>query len=495
MGIKKTKQHIRRNVLTGQTRGNVQSGFLAPSVTDTRSATIKLKQTERRPVLMNQSLGDLSGGFPAPGSSGYGVILSNFSFLTTSVTHTEGASGAQTDYVFTVLRSGNLSGAITVDWAVQGFGSNPADPADFVGGEFPYGTLVFGVNEASQQITVSVSGDATPETNEQFAVSISTPNLGTVTLDTAVGDITNDDSSPPQFDIQTSAVVHAEGNSGVTAYVFTVTRSVNLTGTDTLDWSVAGTGANPATAVDFENAAFPSGTLTFSPTDTTKTITVNVAGGTQVEQDEQFTVFIQNPSLGQIGNDNCIGTITNDDSPPAPVFDISPSAVYHLEGDSGTVLYQFTSTRQLNTSGAATLDWAVSGTGVAPADATDFGGTFPSGTLSFADTESVKTINVLVSGDATSESSETFLVTISSPSVGAVGVATATGYITDDDTAPGSGQFATMHWGDPVNQSLAEPTLAGSSVSVVGGNLPSQLAALLNFSLSSGIITMTGEAQ
>jgi hypothetical protein len=46
-------------------------------------------------------------------------------------------------------------------------------------------------------------------------------------------------------------VTHAEGNSGTTVFTFTVTRSGNLNRSSTVDWSVTGSGANPASAEDF----------------------------------------------------------------------------------------------------------------------------------------------------------------------------------------------------------------------------------------------------
>jgi hypothetical protein len=56
----------------------------------------------------------------------------------------------------------------------------------------------------------------------------------------------------------------AEGNSGLTAFPFTITRSGPATGTTTVDWSVMqGSGQAPAT--DFQNGQLPHGTVTFAP--------------------------------------------------------------------------------------------------------------------------------------------------------------------------------------------------------------------------------------
>lgn len=69
-------------------------------------------------------------------------------------------------------------------------------------------------------------------------------------------------------------------------------------------------------------------------------------------------------------------------------------------------------------------------------NAADFGGTLPSGMVNFAATDVTRTITIDVSGDTTVESDEGFTVMLSSPSTGSVlGTSTATGIITNDDSA------------------------------------------------------------
>ena len=101
------------------------------------------------------------------------------------------------------------------------------------------------------------------------------------------------------------------------------------------------------------------------------------------------------------------------------------------EGDAGTTDFTFTVTRSGDTSAAGTVDFAVSS---ATADADDFGGTLPSGTVSFAADETSKTVTVAVSGDTLPEQDESFTVTLSNASGGAViNSASAEGTIQNDD--------------------------------------------------------------
>src|SRR5947208_2059678 len=103
-------------------------------------------------------------------------------------------------------------------------------------------------------------------------------------------------------------VSHAEGNSGTTNFVFTVTRSGNLSGTSTVNYATAdGTATAPS------DYTATNGTLTFNSGDTTKTITVKVSGDTTDEPDETFFVNLSAPSGATINDGQGKGTIKNDD--------------------------------------------------------------------------------------------------------------------------------------------------------------------------------------
>jgi len=116
-----------------------------------------------------------------------------------------------------------------------------------------------------------------------------------------------------------------------------------------------------------------------------------------------------------------LGTVTIADSPT------------NNEGDAGNTAFTFTVTRTASCA-AASVDYAVTGTGANPADAADFGGVLPSGTANFAAGNTTATITIDVSGDTDVEMDETFLVTISNPAGVALGATTTdTGTISNDD--------------------------------------------------------------
>ncbi|WP_238368369.1 ExeM/NucH family extracellular endonuclease [Mesobacterium pallidum] len=140
------------------------------------------------------------------------------------------------------------------------------------------------------------------------------------------------------------------------------------------------------------------------------------------------------------------------------------------EGEAGATDFTFTVTRSGDTSGAGTVDWAVSG----DVDAADFGGTLPSGTASFAAGETETTVTIQVSGDTDDEGDEDFTVTLSNPTNGAIAGASAAGRIVNDDfeiTLISEIQGNAATWGEQFGRTDATPffgaTVAVSAV-VVG---------------------------
>ena len=313
-----------------------------------------------------------------------------------------------TSFTFTITRSGDTTGTTSVDYTVAGSGGDQADSADF-GGAQPSGTVNFAEGETSKVVTINVSGDTDIEGNEGFTVTISNPgNSEPITASTASGTIENDDTD---LSIAANSAVKAEGDSGNMPFTFTVTREGDATGETSVDYAVTGSGVDPADGDDF-GGSLPSGTVNFSDGETSVTITVNATGDQTVEQDEGFTITLSNPGHNEtITTSTASGTIENDDTS----LSIAANSAVKTEGDSGTSAFTFTVTREGDTTGETSVDYAVTGSGDDPADAADFGGTLPSGTVEFGNGETEKIITVNVSGDTDFEPDETFTVSLSNP--------------------------------------------------------------------------------
>ena len=133
---------------------------------------------------------------------------------------------------------------------------------------------------------------------------------------------------PSAFSFGVSDGAGEEGDAGTTDLTFEVTRAGGLGYAMTVEVAVAGSGAAPADAADFAGGALPAATLSFAPGETAQTATVAVAGDTDVEPDERFTVSLSNPSgnpLGATASGSRAGLIRNDDAPP-PGPDLPPIA-------------------------------------------------------------------------------------------------------------------------------------------------------------------------
>ncbi len=245
------------------------------------------------------------------------ATLPTLAIAAANASRAEGAAGTTTPFTFTVTRSGDTSGASTVAWTVGGTGTSAASASDFAGGTLPAGTLSFAAGQASQTITINVTGDGTVEGNETFAVTLSGATGATIATGSAIGTIQNDDvaATLPTLAIAAANASRAEGAAGTTTpFTFTVTRSGDTSGASTVAWAVSGTGTSAASASDFAGGTLPAGTLSFAAGQASRTITVNVAGDGTVEGNEAFAVTLSGATGATIATGSATGTIQNDDT-------------------------------------------------------------------------------------------------------------------------------------------------------------------------------------
>jgi hypothetical protein len=204
-----------------------------------------------------------------------------------------------------------------------------------------------------------------------------------------------------------------------------------------VQFNVTGTGAAPANAADFVGGVLPSGTLTFLATETSKTVTVEVAGDTALEADEGFQLALSSPTGAAITGASLGAVIQSDDS----LLSIAPTSANKPEGSGApgaTTQFTFTVTRTGALGVSQGVGFSVAGatgSGTAPATAPDFGtGVFPAGSIGFAPGQATRTITVNVRADEAQELNERFAVTLASPTGGAqIGTASAQGIILNDD--------------------------------------------------------------
>jgi hypothetical protein len=216
------------------------------------------------------------------------------------VTLTEGNTGTRTA-TFTVTLSAAGTQPITVAYTT-GNGSATAG-SDY---QAASGTLTFAPGETSKTLSVLVNGDRSGEPTENFVINLSSPTNANIADGQGVGTITDDE---PRISI--SDVTRSEGRKNqTTLFTFTVTLSVPYDQAVTMSFrTVDGTG----TSSDHDYVA-QTGTLTFAPGETSKTITIVVNGDNKHESNEFFYLdLFGNSSNSLFTKSRGIGTILNDD--------------------------------------------------------------------------------------------------------------------------------------------------------------------------------------
>jgi hypothetical protein len=199
------------------------------------------------------------------------------------------------------LSGGPVAFPVTVSFATAA-GTGSTAGRDYLATS---GTLTILAGQPGAVIAIPVLDDAIDESDETFAVKLSTPINARLGTATALGTILDDDATPTVA-IGDAAIV--EGDSGARDLVFTVRLSAPSGLAITIPYSTA---AGTATSgVDFTAA---SGTLTLVAGATTATLAVPILGDRAIEADETFFVNLGVPTNATIADGQAVGKIFNDD--------------------------------------------------------------------------------------------------------------------------------------------------------------------------------------
>ena len=231
-----------------------------------------------------------------------------------------------------------------------------------------------------------------------------------------------------------------EGNSGTSLLSFVVSLSAPATEA----FSVGYTTSN-GTALAGSDYTAVSSSLSFEPGETSKTISVEIAGDTAIEANETFFVDLGIPSNGsvQLLTGRATGTITNDDSVQLSINDVSAAE------SAGT--FVFTVSLNAPSTSSISVRFATANGTARSGKSADY--TATSGTLSFSPGQTTKTVLVKVRNDTTVEANETFFVNLSSPLGAVISDSQGLGTILDDD---GTGANRFFSGGSPDSLSASD---------------------------------------
>ena len=164
-------------------------------------------------------------------------------------------------------------------------------------------------NGASATVTISVVPAQTVTITNSFQVATNQtdPNLS----NNAVSITLLPDGTPSTPSISIRDVIVTEEDSGTTNISFRVTLSAPSSQPITVSFTTAN-----GTATGGADYAGTSGTLTFNPGETSKTIAVLINGDTIVEGTETFFVNLTSATNATIADSQGIGMIIDDDGAP-----------------------------------------------------------------------------------------------------------------------------------------------------------------------------------
>jgi CSLREA domain-containing protein len=317
---------------------------------------------------------------------------------------------------FTVSTSSSAQIQFTVNYVVTGISATAG--SDFTAAS---GQLTFPVGITTQTVPVSTLTDTLNEPDETFQIELTNATYVFIADGKGIGTI--QDTSPlPALLI--NDVSMPEGDAGQKA---SAAFNVTLNSASGKQVSVGYT-VNSGTATAGEDFIQHQGILTFPPGVSTQILKVSILGDDLKEGNETYTITLANPSNASLGDASGVGTIQDDDIPAITIND-----AIAVEGDSGTTTLFFTVLLSKPSIGQITVNFITSpGTALAGSDYSH-----TSGTLTFAAGETAKLVAVNILGDTSIESTETFTVSLNTPTGGAVlGDSSATGSIQDNDSPP-----------------------------------------------------------
>jgi Calx-beta domain/SdrD B-like domain/Dockerin type I domain len=351
----------------------------------------------------NVSLSNPSGNAVIGTPLGVGTIVNDDVLASLSIgsTTVNNVTTGTTTANFTVTLSEATTGPVMVAFATSD--NSAIAGVDY---ESTSGTLNFTPGGSlTATFPVTIIGDPLPDDVETFLVALSNPVNASINVGQATGMIIPAVSEPA---VSISDVTLPEGAlGGTTDFVFTIT----LSGPSSQNAVVAYETADGTATVGNSDYVAKSATITFTPGQTSRTVTVQVTGDNTAEPTETFLVNV-NAVSGSTGNAQGIGTIVDDDG--APTLTISDAVA---TPGTGVTEALFTVTL----SGKVTQPVSV---GFATADDTAMMGvdylavsgnlTFTPGGLPF------QVIPVTVLGRSSPQADKTFFMTLSSQTPGDV---------------------------------------------------------------------------
>ncbi|CAG0959908.1 RTX-I toxin determinant A from serotypes 1/9 [Methylophilaceae bacterium] len=428
------------------------------------------------------------------GITGVGTIIDNDATPSLSINDISVNEAAGTA-TFTVTLSAASGQTVSVNYATSN-GTATAG-SDYTATS---GTLTFTPGQTTQTITVPITNDTIFEGNETFSVNLSGATNATISDNTGVGTIIDNDAAPTIANVSAASVT--EGGN----LVHTVTLSNASSTSSTFAYSLTGTtataGTDFSTAATFSNGVSLSGGILTVPAGVTSfTVTYATIQDTLDETNETTALTI--------GGVTGVGTIIDND--PTPSLSINDVSVNEAAGTA-----TFTVTLSAASGQTVSVNYATSnGTATAGSDYTA-----ASGTLTFNPGQTTQTITVPITNDTLAEPNETFNINLSGAVNATIADSLGVGTILDNDQPPSidldannstaaGNNYVTTYTENGAGVSIADTdilitdvdstNLASATITLTNaqagdvlsvGTLPSGITA----SITGNVVTLSGSA-
>lgn len=335
----------------------------------------------------------------------------------------EGNAGSQVIQARAILNN-QVQGGLSIDYLLTGGTATPG--TDY---EATSGTLNFDGNSTGAEIkpfNITIYGDEAEEANETFIVSLE--------------DISNTAVNPSNISIVSSPATFEITNDDGTIVTVTADPSEVLENTDTVEFKIELD--NPSvqtvkvdyetldgTAVEDSDYEATSGSVTFDPGETIKTVSVTLVDNSVDEPNEIFYLQLTEADNATIGTDNQAPlTIIDDDGLPSVTFS---SDSYQVSEGVSSVPVTLTLSR-IASDPVSVLVSSSAGSASSPNDFDEL-----NTIVTFEPNQVVKTVLITPNNDSVFERDETFTVDLSNFVNGAPGeIAEAEVTILEDDLAP-----------------------------------------------------------
>ncbi len=310
------------------------------------------------------------------------------------------------------------TGTVSVGYAMAN--DSAANGSDYTYAE---GTLAFGPGEVSKTVRVALVNGTTVEGPENFSFFLRNPVNATLARAVAMVQIVDNDTIVDRPELFVRDVVVDEG-AGTASFVVRLGQYLGNSAGSTITVNYA---TQDGTASAGQDYVARSGTLTFAPGESAKTVVVDLLDDTLAEAFERFSLVLSSPVNAGIGDGRALAEIgasdgTGSAQPRIGVADVSAG---EAEGFVDLVVsLHAPSTSPISVGYAMSNDSAANGSDYRYSD----------DTLTFAPGETTKSVRIQIVNDANAEGPESFHFFLRSAVNATIGRDVAMVQIIDNDT-------------------------------------------------------------